>query len=147
VSRDPQQSRVYAWEGQWKDWNRRTITLKAARSLARMACEEYGLKPPRLTTHAGKAYSYSQGDLVSFEEGQVNRAIVLHECAHYITGAIFGDAIAHHSPEWMGCYLWLLVRFHIAPRIALEASAKAKRITWMPLGTMSPKRLKRRKRK
>jgi hypothetical protein len=41
----------------------------------------------------------------------------------------------------MAVYLWLLVKAGIAPRTALYMSARAKKIEWIPLWQVSPKRL------
>lgn len=146
--RDPQKHRVYAWEAEWHDWNHSGLTLKECRDVVRWACHKYGVKPPRVAQHDGRAYSFSQGDpfnLISFRRDQKNAAIALHEAAHHISGKIFGNTIADHSPEWMGIYLWLLEGFRVAPRIALHASARAKRIRWVATWGVSPKRLRRRR--
>lgn len=147
---DRQQQRVYAWEAQWADWNAGHLSLRGARSVVRWACKKYGLPPPVVKQHPGKAYSFSCGSLISFSKGQRNSAIALHESAHYIATHIFGNSIEHHAQEWLGIYLWLLEGYRVAPRIALHASAKAKGLRWTPTWVVSPKRLrgaaKRRKR-
>lgn len=146
MARDSQKRRVYAWEGEWGDWNRRTCNLKEARGAIHWACEKYGVKPPRVTQHDGNAYSFSQGDVISFRRDQVNPAIALHEAAHFISGRIFsGGDMQDHGPEFVSIYLWLLEGYRVAPRSALHASARAKKIRWVPTWTMSPKRLQRKR--
>lgn len=146
--RDPQKKRVYAWEAEWGCWNRTTVTLSEARKVVRWACDKYGVEPPAVKVHDGVEYSWSKGtpdNVISFRRDQLNPAIALHEAAHHICGVLFGEDtdMADHSPEWMGVYLWLLEGYRVAPRTALHASARAKRIRWMPTWAMSPKRLRR----
>lgn len=145
AARDPQAQRIYAWEEKWLDWNRRTLTRDDVESLVQKSTREYGMVSPRVKYHRGKEYSYCQGDVISFNLHDCNPAIVLHECAHYITDALFSPAekLAAHSPQFMGVYLYLLEWHRVAPRAALHASAKAARIQWVPTGMISPKRLRR----
>lgn len=148
--KDPQRKRVYAWEGCWCDWVRSTLTLRETLDVVNWACSKYGLRCPFITTHPGKADSFSQADgapnggpVISFQGDQKNPAVALHEAAHYIHDAIFGDKGAHHSAEWLGIYLWLLEGYRVAPRRALHASARAARLRWVATWTVSPKRLQR----
>lgn len=149
--KDPQKKRVYAWEGCFCDWVRSTLTLRGARAAVRWASDKYGLPCPVIVQHEGKAESFSQADsgyvggppLISFQRGQKNPAVALHEAAHYIHDAIFGDKGPHHSAEWLGIYLWLLEGYRVAPRSALHASARAARLRWVATWTVSPKRLQR----
>jgi hypothetical protein len=140
---DKQRHKEYAWEGEWREWNTTTMTLKVARQYVRWACELYGVKPPRVKSHTTRDCSYSQGSLISFRTDQINCGTALHEAAHHISGAIFGDAIEHHAPEWLAIYLWLLIEAQYCPRSALFASAAAKGLQWVPLWQVSPKRLSR----
>lgn len=146
---DRQQKKVYAWESQWCDWNTSTMNLREARAVVGYACRKYGVAPPSVTHHGGTAYSYSQDSRISFRKDQKNAAIALHEAAHYVCDRIFEDPaetksrLEDHGPEWMGVYLWLLEGYRVAPRIALHSSAAAKGIRWVPLWTISPKRLRR----
>lgn len=143
--KDPQQKRVYSWEGDWLDWNRSSLTLAECRATVKWACDKYGLKTPRITQHVGNEYTFFQDGRISFRHDQKNAAIALHEAAHYVCDEIFGHKIEHHSPEWMGVYLWLLEGYRVAPRTALHASAKARRIKWVQTWLVSPKRLGRRR--
>lgn len=124
--------------------------MSEAREAVHWACKKYGIEPPAVRQHAGTAYSYSQGapiNVISFrKKDQVNPAVALHEAAHYICDTIFGNKLADHSPEWMGIYLWLAEGWRLAPRAALHASARAKRIRWTATWVVSPKRLRRQRR-
>jgi hypothetical protein len=148
---DPQKRRIYAWEHAWADWNRTTCTLREARAVVHWACGKYGIRPPAVKQHHTMAYSESQGhpvNIISFRaRDQINPAVALHEAAHHICGAIFGEDtdMADHSPEFMGVYLWLLEGYRVAPRTALHASARARGIRWVPTWVVSPKRLQRRR--
>lgn len=84
-----------------------------------------------------------RGSYVTFNRGTLNPPIVLHECAHYICDAIFGTKLEDHCPEWLGIYMWLLEGWRVAPRKALQASAKARGLRWMQTWLVSPKRLGR----
>ena len=143
--RDPQRERVYKWEAEFHDWNIGSLTLAECRAAIRWACEQYGITSPRVEQHRDKEYSYSKGDLISLRLDQKNAAVSLHEAAHYICDQIFGSTVAPHSPQWMGIYLWLLEGYRVAPRVALHASAKARRIKWVQTWLVSPKRLGRRR--
>jgi hypothetical protein len=145
--RDIQRDRVYSWEGDFHDWNVRSLSLREARRVIHWACDQYGLIPPSVMQHDGRALPYSQGAKISFNRKVVNPALALHESAHYICDEIFGTRLAPHCPEWMAIYLWLLEGYRIAPRTALHASAKARGIRWLPTWTVSPKRLYRRNHK
>ena len=138
---DPQQQRVYTWEGGWIDWDSPTLTLTKAREYVHWACALYGLRPPCVKSHPGKEYSWSLGRAISFRRSQISRATALHEVAHYICDQLFGLDMEAHSPEWVAVYFWLLIEARVAPRTAICASAKAKRLRWVPLWQVSPKRL------
>ena len=146
--KDPQKKRVYAWEAQWFDWNRSNLTLKECRTAVKWACDHYGLPPPRVTQHHTNAYtSCTTGpkSVISFRVDQKNAASAFHEVAHYICDKIFGFKMESHGAHWMGIYLWLLEGARIAPRTALHASARAKKIKWVQTWLVSPKRLGRRR--
>lgn len=138
---DPQCHLVYDWEGQWAHWSARTCSFTKAREFAKWASQLYGLKPPKLQQHSSQELSYSQEGLISLQRDQVCPELTLHETAHYICDHMFDVGDAHHAPEWMAIYLWLLIKARIAPPIALRASARAAGIKWIPLWAVSPKRL------
>lgn len=144
--RDPQKQRVYSWEHSFSDWNRSGYSLKECRAAIRWACKLYGLKTPPVKSHRTKHFSFSVGGdepYISLGADQRNVSVALHEAAHYICDRIFGDKLPDHSPEWMGIFLWLLEGYRVAPRTALHASARAKKIKWVATWLVSPKRLGR----
>lgn len=146
--RDPQKKRVYVWENEWFDWCRGNLNLSECRAVVKWACDLYGLKTPRVAQHDDRSYSYCQMDpkpLINFRSDQKNASVALHEAAHYICDTIFGGDLEDHSPQWMGIFLWLLEGARIAPRTALHASARAKKIKWVQTWLVSPKRLGRRR--
>ena len=146
--RDAQRKRVYAWEHEFSDWNRSGYSLKECRAVVKWACDKYGLPTPRVTQHDNKSFSYcivGEKPVISFGIDQKNAAVALHEAAHYICDRIFGAGLEDHCPQWMGIYLWLLEGYRIAPRTALHASAKARKIRWVQTWLVSPKRLGRRR--
>lgn len=62
--------------------------------------------------------------------GGRNAATALHEAAHQIAFALYGESIQDHGPTWLGIYLDLLVRARVAPRVALEATLRSHGLTW-----------------
>jgi hypothetical protein len=138
---------VYAWEGEWSDWNSEALTLHETREVVRWACRKYGVEVARVKQHHTRAYTFSQDGVISFRHDHKNTAIALHEAAHHIADVIWGDSIEDHAPEWLGVYLWLLEGARVAPRVALHASARAKRLRWVQTWAVSPKRLRRKSRR
>jgi predicted SprT family Zn-dependent metalloprotease len=132
--RDTQQERLYAWEEKWADWNRNTLSLSECRELSKWACRHFKLKiAPRVKQHMNKHLSYSISELclISLRADQhKNRAIVLHETAHFIADELFGNKVEPHGQEFMGVYLHLLIKAEIAPTVALIASARAAGLKW-----------------
>jgi hypothetical protein len=132
--RDSQQARLYKWEGEWIDWNRNTLTLQECRELVKWACRHFRLKiSPRVKQHMNRALSYSISErcLISLRADQhKNRAVVLHESAHFIADEIFGSKVQWYGEEFFGVYLRLLIKARVAPAVALIASAKAAKLKW-----------------
>lgn len=136
--RDPQQERVYQWENDWVQWNKSTETLTSLRAVIRAACRMYGLKvPPVVKQHDGGKYAWSlsgvkgKRDVISIQaKSQKNVATALHEAAHIIADSIFKDTVQDHGPEFLGVYMTLLERTHVAPREALHATARKYRLKW-----------------
>lgn len=146
---DPQRAPLYRWEGKWKDWNRKTDSLAECRKFVETACAYYGVAPPKIISHGGRAYSWSATELpeasthairtkagchtvISFNRLRgLNRATALHESAHAIAANLLPWEMADHDPRFVGIYIWLLVKAKVAPRIALESSLKAEGIQWV----------------
>ena len=137
-SLDPHQDAVYRWEDEWPAWNRNHVSLRVCRKAIRAACKWYKVEPPTVTQHDGRglAFSWPKQHRISMQGGEhariggKNIATALHEAAHHIAYAIYGERLQDHGRTWLGIYLNLLERAGIAPRVALEASARAHGLKW-----------------
>jgi hypothetical protein len=150
---DPQKERLYAWEAKWDSFNRQTDTLKTCRQYVHTACAYYGIPPPSVRSHGGRAYSWYQADsayaqiqttridgdykhVISFNKDRgLNLPTALHEAAHAVASVLLPWEMPDHDPKFVGIYLWLLAKAKIAPRSALEASLKAAGVEWEPKTT------------
>lgn len=132
--KDPQREAVYEWETEFRDWNRKTMTLAEVRDYVRTACAHYGLDAPPVRPLPGKQYAYCMGDggHMGFSEWCRNPAVALHESAHFITLKLAPKA-ADHGPTWLGIYMWLLAKADVAPESALAASARKHGLKWRHL--------------
>jgi hypothetical protein len=135
---DPHQQAVYRWEDSWPGWNKNTIGIKDCREVIRRACKWYKVQPPTVVHHNVRAMSFSvpTKNYISLqggehrENGGRNVATALHEAAHHIAWALYGERVQDHGRTWLGIYLCLLVRGRVAPQVALEASARAAGLKW-----------------
>lgn len=153
--RKRQKDALYAWENGWRDWNVNNLSLTVCRAIVHRACRMFKITPPRVRQHLSTALSWCDTDkgIISFQAhgvktpvvgettGGKNRAIALHEAAHYIVHQFFGDRIADHGPTFLGVYLWLLAEWRVAPVIALHVSARKAGLRWRHL---SPAKLRSR---
>lgn len=133
---DPQQDSVYEWEGEWAAWNASIMSFDNCRRMIDTACAHYGVRPPRVRMHKGKAWSYClvSRALISLKQADnLNPAIALHEAAHWIVWHLFGDRVQDHGPTFMGVYLWLLEAASVAPVEALHATARKHGLKWRHL--------------
>ena len=136
--RDPQRRSAYAWEDTWPLWHVNTHTLAECRFIIRVACKRYGIAPPAVRQHGVRSLSWciAEEDCISLQaagprgRGGKNVPTALHEAAHYIAFKLFGYRIQDHGPTWLGVYLWLLAAARVAPRVALNASARAAGLKW-----------------
>lgn len=132
--RDPWARGIYAWEGSWPEWNERRLTLPQCRELVHLACAAYGLKPPAVRQYKGTtAYSYCHpdGSYIAFIEEHKNKAIALHEAAHFIHDRCYGMRTEpDHGWRWQGIYFFLVSKADLAPLVALKASARRYRLRW-----------------
>ena len=156
---DPQKDSLYAWESKWYSWNRKTDSLGTCRQYVHTACAYYGIPPPKVKSHGGRAYSWYQADadyahtttvrvgmkhksVISFNRDRgLNIPTALHEAAHAIASVLLPWEMADHDPRFVGIYLWLLVKSRTAPRSALEASLTAAGVAWDK--KTSPRHLKK----
>jgi hypothetical protein len=134
---DPQQKRVYRWEDGFRSFLERTATRSQVRELIRKASKQYGIEAPRVTfkTKAGTTGRITseydpEEHAISIGWHDCNHAIALHECAHAIADTLHGQHLQPHGKEWLGIYLWLLQWAGVAPKSALVASAREKRLKW-----------------
>lgn len=151
---DPQKAAVYAWENGWYDWCRRSITVREARRVIKKACRMYRVPPPAVRSHRHGEWSYyhPDADVISFQYGQMNRQVALHEAAHVILFKICKQEadeesdgnFEDHGPEFLGVLLYLLNEFGVAPLVALTASAKDAGLRFTPVQGSAPSPLRRR---
>jgi hypothetical protein len=143
--KDPQQQRAYAWENEWRDWNKETLTLKQVRDHVTAACDLFSVDPPPVKQHnlrRGSTFTYHDkcehshngvcNAVIMFNKKHKNPAIALHEAAHHIQGIRYPKARHDHGPTWLGVYMTLLIFAGIAPREALLSTARKHklRISW-----------------
>jgi len=121
--RDYQKAKAYAWEeNEILFYEDAEFASKAdAFATAAKACADYGIfKMPELRWRDTKA-AYLNDDctkIVIPEGCWMSPPILFHEVAHYIAenhpklkARVRNGTIAIHSPEWMGIYIDLLVRY------------------------------------
>jgi hypothetical protein len=127
---DPQQQAVYAWEGLWTDFNRKTLSIPECRWTVHQACFSYGVETPTIFPGAIKArwaYYHSEKHHISLNRSAQNIPIVLHEAAHAIVSKLAPRA-QDHGPTWLGVYLDLLIGF--LPASAIYPSARTNKLRW-----------------
>ena len=131
---DPWARAIYAWEGSWAEWNEPRLTLAQCRAIVRMACAAYGFTPPSVRQYKGTtAYSYCHpdGSYIAFVADHKNKAIAVHEAAHYIHDRAYGACTEpDHGWRWQGIYFFLLSKVDVAPLVALKASAQRYGLRW-----------------
>ena len=136
---DPWQTAVYRFEEDWPSFNRQSLTLQQCRTTIKAACLAYGLTPPPVRQHRGRAMTRLECDdetppsewYISFRPDHKNTAIALHEAAHYIVDCIHGArGTQDHGPTWQGVYFFLLARADIEPLDALKADARKHGLRW-----------------
>lgn len=134
---DPQKKRVYEWEDLFSSFGKRSETRQEIRKLIRSASKRYNVEPPavRFVSRAKSpsltitTYYDSSDHSISMGYRSCNAAIAMHEVAHAIVSERFEDE-PDHGERWLGIYLDLLEWAGVAPRSALVASLKEKRLKW-----------------
>jgi hypothetical protein len=121
--RDYQKAKAYLWENEeimfYEDAE---FASKAdAFSTAAKACADYGIfRMPELRWRDTKAaYLNEDNTKIIIPEGcWMSPPVLLHEIAHYIAethpklkARVRSKSIAIHSPEWLGIFIDLLVRY------------------------------------
>jgi hypothetical protein len=94
-----------------------------------------------LPAHGELSYYYSLDHSINLQPIHWNISTALHESAHAILTAATENYWEDHGPEWLGVYLWLLVRAAQWPTVALKASAKAAGLPWSPISPTKFRRL------
>lgn len=134
---DRQKRAVYEWEDLFRSFGERGASRADIASLIRRACRRYGVEPP-MVRFVSKAKSpsltvttyYDSSDhSISMGYRSCNYAIACHESAHAIIDDRYED-VEDHGPEFLGVYFDLLAWSKVAPRTALEASARALGLRW-----------------
>jgi len=133
---DRQKDAVYAWEDLFRSFDERSLTQAETRRVIRRCCRRYGAPVPRITfmPRAAREWSFydSADEVISMNWGHCNHALACHEAAHAILDWWDDDGTCEdHGPEFFGIYLTLLVEHQVAPRSALEASAREMGLTWI----------------
>lgn len=149
--KDRQQNLAYKWEDQFLHWPGSYLTEKGATEIAKAAARLYRIPVPELVfgkrdTRDGKdlpSSYYPDEHKIVFVPRHMNTLVVLHEMAHAITDYILGGNLEPHGPQWLGVYMWLMDRFHIAPTIALTASAKAIGLKFETKGIAGPRNIRK----
>ena len=129
---DPRKEAVYTWEDEWPGWGHNQITLTQCREIIWRACDSYKVIRPTVVEHPERSYSWSIPSLrhISLQGGEHlsrggrNVATALHEAAHHIAWCKHGNRIQDHGRTFLKIYIDLLVRAKVAPRTALEATAR-----------------------
>jgi hypothetical protein len=104
--------------------------------MVKVACRRYGLTPPPVGQHPGVSeYDCIRNRITMQRRGRRGRggknpAQVLHEVAHFVVFQIRGWRPEDHGPTFLGVYIDLLEAAEVAPRAALEASARAYGLKW-----------------
>lgn len=154
---DSQQRAVYAWEAQWHGWVNKSASQRAVRRAIRNAERLYRIpaSPISFYTKAKNKegtllpskfdYGHPRGG-VRLRPQHCNIAIGLHEAAHAVMVALMGwtpKGIEDHGPQWLGVYLCLLADAGLAPRVALEASARDAGLRWTSPAKVGPKKIRK----
>ena len=135
---DPQRQALYDWEAQWLGWELDTLTLGECRVMVRTACRLARVPYVPTRQHSGTSEYDCIRNRITLQQrgrrgrGGKNPAQVLHEVAHYIVFRRSGWRPQDHGPTFLGVFLWLLASARVAPRAALEASARAAGLKWYP---------------
>jgi hypothetical protein len=136
---DKQRKRLYGWEDQFGAFGKRSETRAEIRKLINRASRRYSIDPPAVRFVSKEnspsltvtTYYDSAAHVIQMGYRSCNAAISMHEVAHAVI-AEYHETAQDHGPEFLGVYLDLLEWANVAPRSALHASARAKRLRWTP---------------
>lgn len=135
---DPNKNNVYAWEDTWPGWCHNHLSLGQCRALIKIACKHYKVPCPTVTQHTNGTYAWSAPSFnrISMQGGEHmhrgsrNVSTVMHEVAHHVGWHLHGEHIQDHGPTFVGIFIDCLVMAKVAPRVALEASARSCGLRW-----------------
>lgn len=135
---DPHQQAVYRWEESWPGWNHNHLSLGQCRALIKTVCSHYKVPYPTVTQHDGGMFAYSMpsANRISMQggahmhRGSRNVATAMHEVAHHVAWHLYGERIQDHGPAFLGVFIDCLVKAKVAPKVALEASARSHKLKW-----------------
>lgn len=145
---DPHKETVYGWEDSWPGWNHNHLSIGQCRALIKIVCHHYKVPCPTVTQHSNGTYAWSAPSFnrISMQGGEHMRrgsrnvATVMHEVAHHVAWHIYGESIQDHGPAFLGMFIECLVMAKVAPRVALESSARAHKLKWTYPGTRLARR-------
>lgn len=154
--RDVQKSRVYSWER----WAAMTLspeeeefvtrpnggkTRKIYASLERLrdkkyiqeflatVCAELGEEMPNLKFRTGGRRSYGSSKRIRLIKSNLTQRMLLHELAHGLTDRwTGGQDVQSHGKEFVGIYMYLLVRFGGVDYIKLMKTANKRKVKFLP---------------
>jgi hypothetical protein len=129
---DPQADRCYKWQYKWADWNRKAAPLQDCRAIIKRACKVFGIPvTPVRSISKHNHYSSYQEETHSIRllPSHQNIPMALHEVAHAICHKLFPRA-PDHGPTFVGIFLGLLEQAGVAPKKALQASAREAGLKW-----------------
>jgi|GEM_PF-7012068 len=154
---DSQQQAVYAWERQWRFWNRAGVPVQYLRRWVRWAERLYRVPPATLLfptrskgvngnwlpSQCAPAAPWGSG-AITLRPHHRNVPIALHEVSHWIDGQLLGQfsGFEGHGPQWLGIYLYLLEKARVAPRVALHESAREAGLKWVSDGRIGHKAIR-----
>ena len=154
---DSQQRAVYAWEGLWHGWVNKSASQQAVRKAIRRAERLYRIPKTCISFYTksknkegvrlGSRFDYVHPvGCIQLRPEHCNIASGLHEAAHAVMAALLGwtpKGIEDHGPQWLGVYLFLLADAGLAPRVALEASARDAGLRWTSPAKVGPTKIRK----
>lgn len=153
--RDVQKSRVYSWE-KWASMTlspeeeefeprpnggvrrkiyaslERTRDKKYLRKFLKTVCAELGEEAPELKFRKGGQRSFGGNKRIRLTNFNLTQRMLLHELAHGLTYRWTKGDVQSHGKEFVGIYMYLLVRFGGVDYINLMRSANKRKVKFLP---------------
>jgi hypothetical protein len=135
---DPQRNPAYAWEAAFENFNVSTLTLAECQKLANAALDAAGSERVAIQQGPSNRYSWCvpKVRIISMQgpsrkgRGGMNRATVLHECAHQITHDLCGDRAQDHGPMWLTIYRGLLLEHGVITATEFKLTSRKFGLRW-----------------